>query len=199
MFKKFFIKFYRIFTAVIVIICLAIGLVFFVLPFYKETVSNQKANIEVSSGLLKSRSDHLEDLKKIRQEYELIESAKIEKLGFILPEDSQISELFLQIDTIARDSGLVLSSIDASEIKSKKKLATPKSDTPEQIDDSSPKSDKIKTLEVSLSISGGSYKKLKIFLDKIERNIRLVDPQAISFDNSFESIDITFNTYFLNP
>ena len=189
------------------LIILGSGAKFFVLPLYQEAVIGTKISIATQTDQLKNRSAYLEDLKKIKKEYESIQSGKIEKLNLLLPPDDQIPELFFQLNAIVSESGLTSSAIDVTKITSEPtEQSAPlinKDGTAGEvgsiISPSSPKEFskvKVETLQISLSVANGSYAKLKILLDKIERNIRLLDIQSVSFNNSFESIDITLNTYF---
>jgi len=140
---------------------------------------------------LQNRTMYLISLIKLKREYEAIEKAEKEKVNLILPDEEDIPELFLMLDIIAKESGLRLTSISATE----KIKQTGKSE--EGLEENF-SLNQLGVLDVTLSLSGGSYNKFKIFLDKVERNIRLLDIKLIGFEAGLETLEIALSTYFFD-
>lgn len=199
--KKIFIRFHLIFAILVALAILAVGLFFFILPHYQETITSKKQEIAFYDRQLEERLKYFKSLTKLKDDYDSIGLVEQEKLGLVLPGADEIPELFLALDTIINESGLELSSINYVEAapppESSAGAGAGAEEGAEEKSSKGPDITKqIKTLEISLDIVGGSYDKLKIFLNKLEKNTRLLDIQSIAFENSFESITILLNAYY---
>ncbi|TSC78257.1 MAG: hypothetical protein G01um101429_871 [Parcubacteria group bacterium Gr01-1014_29] len=100
---------------------------------------------------------------ELRGTYNSISNADIEKIRKFLPAGSAISELFIDLDVIAKDARMEIGKVSFVE------ESVPQGGT----------SAGIKTLTVTLSLNG-SYDDFMKFLDLVEKNLRLVDAVRIS-------------------
>ncbi|NQU77291.1 hypothetical protein HQ544_01185 [Candidatus Falkowbacteria bacterium] len=191
--KKIFIKYNLVFIGLVFLFILIIGYFFFVSPIYSETIARKKAGIEAKEKELQGQLVYLEELKELKAEYESVELADKEKLDLILPKEEEIPEIYILLDILARESGLDLTGVAASKKAVQNQVVVEEADG--QTASGPTLSSSLGILEVTLSVSGGNYDKLKIFLNKIERNIRLLDISSITF-NSTEAYAISLKTYF---
>lgn len=158
----------------IFIFIIGIALVFvFVLPDWNQfgVLKNNKAEKQrqlEEKRLLAARIGELS---------EKYESAKddLAKLSLVLPGDSQLPELIVQFENMAKTNSLSIADIDFSEIAGQ--APTGQALTGQ--------AGNLKTVKTKLSLEG-TYGNLKRLLDDIESNVRLMDVSEITFS----SIDI---------
>ena len=130
---------------------------------------------------LQTRSESLNNLKKSVAFLNSINKLDREKIDRLIPGTPDEPSLILALETIVRDSGLVLLSIDT------KKGAEPKGSTAKDL----------KTVDVTLGIGGGDYVGLKAFLESIERNLRLFDIESFAYNPGSSAYSVRLRAYYL--
>jgi len=197
-FKKTFIKYNLIITIVFVVAAIAVSFYFYILPYYENTIAEKQREIEESNQELEKRLAFFKKLQKLKKEYESIQAIEEEKIYSVIPNSNQIPELLLQLEAIAEESGIEISSVTFSDSVNNNEnypglTASNSNDTnPDPIQSIAG----LGRVSFSFSLTGSNYSKLKIFLDKIERNVRLMDIKSINFAAGAESVSISLETYY---
>lgn len=145
---------------------------------------------------------------------------EVEKLVNVLPQEQELASLLIQLEKLASANGLVMESIDFTEVKSKVSITSPrftsgseeilpkKSETEENLiqEESQPAlsttAKSYRTLLVNLKLTG-SYNSFKNYLMAVEKNLRLMDVTSFTFSSqaggetigSF-SFDVKINVYY---
>lgn len=134
----------------------------YVEPGLLEVADLRAEQVIVTDAISKAREViRLRD--ELRSRYNSISNADIEKIRKFLPAGSAISELFIELDVIAKDARMEIGQISFVE------ESVPQGGT----------SAGMKTLTVTLNLNG-SYDNFMKFLDLVEKNLRLVDAVQIS-------------------
>lgn len=203
----FLIKYFRFSLIAIVVILLFISFYFLLLPKYNELQEEGGLDYEAKVKILEAKKEELEQLKRLRSELAKVTSSEIEKLEKILPLEKELPDIFLQMENLARESGLKVTRISIQEgsqagVADQNAIAdeTIKEDTRSSTP-ANKKGSNIGTLSISLAVTGSkTYTALKMLLDNIEDNIRLVDINSLSFNPATEgesSYTINLKTYYL--
>ena len=182
-------KYYKVISAILVIIILTSS--YFI--FFQEEISEiQKVGVVDYQEKLnekKIKENNLVELEEIFSKYQKLRKDEIEKLDIILPEEINIPSLYIQLEEWAEDIGLVLSEVSIGE----KSASTPSSKTLGSL----PTSLGLKSVAISLSVHGiDSYEKLKLFLNSIEENIRILDVNSITYSQTVDIYNLNLTTYY---
>ncbi len=192
-FKDWFSRSFKVVVILAVIIILAVSYFFFLDPLYKKVRQNGQASLTNKTQYLKALKQHLVDLQKLQDNFNRLnglEKDSLARLNFILPTEKDLPGLFVQLEKIADDSGFVLTNIDISEQKGES-LASKSAG-------SSTVSDKIKKLNISITLIKGNYEDLLSFLDAVEKNLRLMDVVSITFAaGESPAYAVNLTTYYL--
>ncbi len=113
--------------------------------------------------------------------YNNVSQADIERVRAFLPGESEVGEMLITVDQLAKDTGVKLTSLGFQE----------------QAGAPAPVSD-IDVLALSLNISG-TYEQFLSFLDALERHLRLIDAVTVSFsagDTNTYDVKLQVRTYY---
>lgn len=193
-FKDWLSRSFKIVAILLVIIILAISYFFFLSPLYKKIRQSSQVSLAGKTQYLKALEQHLASLQKLQDNFNRLnglEKDSLSNLNFILPPEKDLPGLFVQLEKIATDNGFILSNIDISEQRTEGLAGQPVN--PSTV------SDKIKKLNISITLIKGNYEDLLGFLDALEYNLRLMDVASISFAAGDEKSTYTVNltTYYL--
>lgn len=96
----------------------------------------------------------------------------IERVDLSLPEDKDVSSLIVVLENLSGSSGITLDAINIQDQASNERRSLPNDNVVQK---------KINSLDLSMELSG-SYSAFKLFIGKLENNIRSFDVKSISFD-----------------
>lgn len=218
----FFNRFWIISTAILVGVLLLGGYYLFIQPKVKSNEELRDAALQTSVDQENSKQllKNLEDLKRVYNDILTNRQNDIERLREIVPNNPQIAELFLMADRLSRQYGMSLEQITISEVKEDKGGETTMNEDGEPVGDTkavvdtTKKNLALKTLSVSFVVTPMSlpeeeqpeqksnYQLFKEYLEALEKNLRLVDIQTISFTNmestskTAPSYNFTVQTYY---
>jgi len=145
---------------------------FILIIFYLVSPTYNK--VKNLRSLVKTKREVLQNQEKQQQLFqELKQSKELEKLDQILPDNPEIPELMIQLETMASQNNLILKSINFTESQNEI------------------------TSQIALA---GSYNALKNYLKALENNLRLMDIVNLNFqapkENSFYNFNLTIKSYY---
>lgn len=181
----------RFYIIIAVFLVIAILVLSYLLTFNKEynkikslgTVDYQKKINE-----LESKKSNLAQIEKVYDSYKKISQEEIKKLSIMLPPEKDVPSLFIEMEALAKESGLALNSIDVAQ-------AGAVSITAGVAEGSATLN--MKKLNINLKIQGiDSYDRLKLFLGNVEKSIRILDLNSLSYSPAQDSYGISLVTYY---
>lgn len=185
-------------TATILILA-SLGLFFgYVNPAYQKDTGSAERNEKSVSELLAERAEYRAALLKTREielartgllaKYNDIAAADREKLERMLPDHSDTVRFVIDTDTIAAAHNLALLNITVAD---KAASAAPRADA------IGPSESLYEATEFIFGLRG-SYEDFRLFLEDVERNLRLTDSVFISFGAALKDLydyKVTVRTY----
>lgn len=141
--------------------------VFFVIPLY-EDINLMKAHIG-------EKKDVVFKLKKLVEKIErwqivlAEEKDNIDRIDLSLPQNKDLSNLIVSLENLGSASGISLQSVDVKSASKRRSLRS---------GDGAQKG--FNSIDLVLELNG-SYPAFKVFLSKLESNIRIFDVKSISF------------------
>lgn len=126
---------------------------------------------------LKNLEKQWQSYKELKEEYKTNQAA-FEKLGIALPEEEDIPGLLVQLENLARQSGLQPLSLRLEEGKEAKIPG-------------------VSELRIVFSVGGGTYPLFKRFLAAVEENLRLIDVLNVNFSLGATTFTLQMRTYYL--
>jgi len=158
----------------------------------REEINQQKLAITATEELLVKTQ-------ALNQEYQPL-AEQAQEISLALPKEKDIPYLLVQFENLASSNGLLLESMDFSQI-------TSKSEIEEAFQLGIEQSKKISPLFSSLSLKvkvSGSYNAFKGYLASLENSVRSMDVHSIKFDIPGEGLaalsifefDLGVNVYY---
>ena len=179
-FKMFLINRYKLSSLFLVIIILVLGYIFLIAPLSKR-IQDKRIRFASLEQNLKQKEANVLVLKDLESEYNRIDKNKIEKIERMIPLGKDLPNLFIQLESLAKNSGFILSSVDANPIEKTADELLPD----------------IGIIEIKIKLTGGNYQMFKKFLKEVENNLRILDITSINFPERMDSFNVTLKTYYL--
>ena len=176
-----------------ILVLLSIGLFFiFINPTYSRIGNVKKGTFAYDGALNKSKE--LQSLRdSLLAEYNTISSSNIDRLRKMLPDHVDNVRLIIEIDNIASAYGMTVK--DATLASSNDN----ENDDERSIFEATVDNKQSMTLNFSVVAPYGSFLS---FLKDLEKNLRIVDVESITFsasDVDLYEYDVTLKTYWLTP
>ncbi|MFA6391837.1 MAG: type 4a pilus biogenesis protein PilO [Patescibacteria group bacterium] len=195
-------KYFKYIQVAVIVILLISSVYLILLPKYRQISGEGYLDYENKQLTLDAKKKQLVELNELKNDLSQISTAETERLGKILPSSSQIPDIFLQMESLALESGLTVNSVSIKDSGAAQNAASSNQTAPNGKSAVTNKLGAIKTITVSLSVKGDTtYESLKILLDNIENNMRIVDLDSLSFvpplDEEEGSFSLNLNTYYL--
>ncbi len=209
---------------VVVLLIFVAGYFFILSPSFKKATEAKEAAVKISANeqevnnLIQQVSDLEKDFNKAKTE----RAAVLTRLQKIIPNSPEIAELFVLSEQLALNRGLILESVDFSEVVASNQasvapLATSESSSTPPVVESS-----LAGIAINMTVKQGGaineettddnviniisqqvgepYDVFKQYLDDLESNLRLIDVESVSFSSGELgelSMTFTMKTYFL--
>jgi Tfp pilus assembly protein PilO len=181
----------RLTISIIMIVAAVAGFAFFIVPHY-HNVSVLRAQVADYNTVLQNANTLQAERNQLVQKYNAIDPANIAKLGTMLPANPQNVALILELSSVASQYGLTLQNVkvDASPQTASTAGGTSSTSNPN-----------LGTLGIQFSLAG-SYNGFVNFLSTIERSLRIIDVNKVSFTTSNAvggnyQYSVGINTYWL--
>jgi Tfp pilus assembly protein PilO len=199
----FIVKYFRFILGAVVILLLVLSTYLILLPKYRQISDEGYLDYEQKQSTLETRKKELLELKELQEELSNITTIEMARLEKILPTSKEIPDIFLQMESLARESGLSVSRVSVSEGGARQTGTDSSSITGRSKKTKAVQTSGIQTITISLSVEGKTtYDSFKILLDNIEDNMRIVDLDSLSYIPPVEeedeaSFSLSLTTYYM--
>lgn len=180
-------KYYVVIVILLVLFTLTLGYFFIIKDRVVEIQEVGLVDLQSSIDALSGREDTLFKLEQLYEKYSRITEDQTLQLSYVLPQQSEIPYLVIEIKNFIKENGLLLNSIDVGSLKSSR------------ISAESTESDNsyVKELKISLNINGvDSYFKLKDFLDNLSTNLPLLELTSLVYSPGTDVYSLNLTTYY---
>ena len=184
----FLYRYFNIFNILIFIIIIFFGYIAFLSPKYSDiTKGVELSNLE-KRDKLDNMSKFLSRLNRYRQDYNEIDASNIERLNLMLPAGDNTESLYTEIETLVKQRGLELSSLE---------VAPEERTTTAKIKKESTGDARIGEIKLKMKVAGANYSAFKTFISTLENNLRITDVTNLSYSPGDMSLSIDAVTYYL--
>lgn len=165
---------------VIVTILIIVSLGYFLLlqPKLSTIQDVGLLDVKTTQQKLAMKQELFARTKTLTEKYQRLGAQNTEKLKALLPTQSDIPAMFVQVEAIAVASGLKLANVGFTDSSSSGSRAQ----GPVTSSSLGSTTDTIRPMSVSFTVSGGhGYESLKQFLGTIESSVRLLNIQSLTY------------------
>lgn len=172
----------------LVLVTLASGTFWIILPKYRQV----RKKIEAANESLKLEylklSAYLKNLNSLNDTYKSVSQGELGKIGILLPDRPDAEDLMAQIEALAKNNGLILTSLQVvPETRAAAADAADKTSENKQV----------KKIRITMNLSAIDYVALRNFLKVLESNLRLMDVKQLTFSPGGRSAALDILTYYL--
>jgi len=192
------------------VIILAVGYYFFLGPKFQDVRDKYDSFLPDKKEVLTNLTAIENKLIGLEQKFNLIQQQKEQELGRLynlLPTVPDYAALFVQTEFLAKANNLKVTSVDISQ-PLEQPLRERRTPTPVQAESPTEQTleilpTNVHSLAINIQVSAGTYENFKLYLDDLEKNLRLYDVQTISFDavnpetEEINSFNVNLKTYYL--
>jgi Tfp pilus assembly protein PilO len=180
-------KYYVVIVVLLVLFTLAAGYFFIIKDRVVKIQEVELVDLQSAIDALSGREDTLFELKQLHEKYSRITEDQILQLSYVLPQQSEIPYLVIEIKNFIKENDLLLNSIDVGSLKS----------SPISAEATASDNFSVKELKISLSINGvDSYFKLKDFLDNLSTNLPLLELTSLVYSPGIDAYSLNLTTYY---
>jgi hypothetical protein len=191
--------FYYIVLVEVIIIAL-LGYGFAVKPQFDAISAHQaemRAVDEQTQSMLAQTEKKNAEFQHLLDAYNGISAADLAAINTLLPESQYLETLFSQLNAAARQNGIFLTAIVLNDETAANGPKSSRLEVSEQSAADAAADKGLRTVNLTLKVSGAGYPAFKNFLASLEQNTRLLDVSEVSYDPKSEAAEITLNAYYL--
>lgn len=201
--NKFLNDYYRPLSIAMAVVVLIVGSLSLIWPQYNQLKTKGMLEQKEAKRILAERTQYLDSIEQMKSQYDKLSFRAWQSLEYILPQQNEIYLLFAQLESLAKENKVFLSSINITDNSNTAAITGGVASQPPAavVPNANPNQavpNNIQTTSININISGlNSYEQFKQFLNNIENNIRLLDISSISYEPSTNAYSLTFTTYYL--
>lgn len=164
----------RLILSILMLIASIAGFAFFIVPHY-NTVSDLRAKSADYETVLANARKLKEQRNALVTKYNSFDQTQLGKLAVMLPQNPENMKLILSLQSVAEQYGMVLQNV---------KIDDPTSDAANQQGrPGSQASGELGSLTINFSVAG-SYASFSNFVKAVEKSLRVIEIQKVSFSAS---------------
>jgi len=187
-------------TFALLLAAVASALIYFLFvgPQFDKVGVGKLYDVATLDAKVTAQEQTLDQLTKLDTSLKSLSDTDIDLVSRVLPNDKLIPELLSQIEVIAQTSGISLASINIADVDDTEQLST-RQQLQKQLAEAvaSDKKNKLKTLNIRLSVTAGSYQAFEQFVESLESHARILDIQRFNYGTENQFHSVTVNTYYL--
>lgn len=215
--QKFFRKFLRLLSArfrlisvAMIVVILTLGYVLFLSPKISEVRRVGVFDLARTKEQLRLKQEIFDATQRLSNIYDTLGLDDVTRLASVLPKEQDLPAMFVQVDALARASGLQLDNVGFTDLTAAAKGGASPSATEGGAAATAPAAaltpqptgsrDVLRKMSVTFSVSGGGgYEDLKRFMTNVESSIRLLDVQSFAYTpgDQQEKYQVNAITYYL--
>lgn len=177
----FIIDYFNYFVLAVVVLIMVIGLVFFITPEYRQTVNELNEIKARRQKEYEASQQYLAQLNQLNSIYNKVNPDDLKKIENLLPSRAETEDLLSQLEAIAANNGLLLTSLEVDTGNKNKNVNLSAVDK----------------IKIKMNVVGLDYVGLKNILRTIENNLRLMDIVNLSFSPAESAASFEIDTYYL--
>ena len=170
------------------------GILYIILPKYNSI----KDDITATNVAKKKEKEDMElyllKLKSYLNNFNKISDQDKEKINVLLPNSGQVEYLLVNMESLVRQRGLMLTSLEITEKEKTKESKTRRAKTSESEKIDLPPG--VNIITIKMEITGTDYNSLKKLLKEIENNLRILDIDKIGFSPGGTCLSIEMTSYY---
>jgi len=189
--RMWFDEYFKLVTAFVCIFLIILSYVFVLSPKVGKAIDlrgDKYENVLQNKEKLQNQLDYLTMAQSDRKGISIEE---IENIDLLLPSIPSTPQILTSIESVAKSSNTTLEGIELAILDPNDFLDSDSSVSQLNVPSG------VFIVEMSATISNGSYDDLKKFLSNLEKNIRLMDIVSISYSPMSDSYSITIRAYYL--
>jgi Tfp pilus assembly protein PilO len=178
----------RTILSIIMVIAAVLGIVLYAVPTYQSAQALQAEEKDLDTALTNARK--LQSARdELIQKFNSFSSRDIERIETMIPDNIDNVKLIIELDALASVHGLAIQNIDVVE----KELSLEEQQMQQSQD--------YAYVDLNVGLTG-PYERFVSFIEDVEKSLRLIDVQAITFQSDDEGrdnykYDMTVRTYWL--
>jgi len=183
------------------IFLIVVFMVFVFILAYKLIISPVSASI---NGEIKAINENreiqkqyflktLENIKKYKEDYENININDRKRIDLMIPDKSDVDQLFSDIELLVLKNGFILNSLEIDKFDKKIKKAKKVKSSDDSL---KTENNNLGIINLKLDVSNSGYEKFKKLLNAFENNLRILDVYNINFSPDGASINFDIRTYY---
>lgn len=166
------VKFSWLIVIIFFLSLLSVNYFAFFLPQMEKTKNQGSLDVSYYQSILEEQGIYLKKLQNLQDEINALDQEELKKLDYVLADQADVPAILNHISALIQQSNMKLSSFGFN-------LTEPGA------------------VVINLAFSQGTYQKVKNFIQKIEKNIRVMDIVELSFQNVGNSLSLKIKTYYL--
>ncbi len=170
-YHKLLVRYWFIIILVIMIGLFSFDYFFVIQPKLAKTQNGKSLDLKTHQNILNEQQDYLNKLKNLEKESKKIKEDELDKLDYVVAQDADLPKILNKLDALIKQSRLEVSKYGVGWQNGE--------------------------ITMNFSFTGGDYQKVKGFLKRIEKNIRIMDVTSVSFKGVGSSISLTIKSYYL--
>ncbi len=181
-----------------VLIVLAIGYTWFLRQGFSQLRTQDRYNLLSSRTYADYLQAYLKDLEGLQTRFDQVNRDTLARLATLVPPEPDLPGLFVQMEALARQNGLVVTSVQFTAAESTAGAAAESSavaseDAPYDAGGSAGSVESLvskdqtsppRAVTITLTLAHGAYGALKQFLSAVESNLRLLNISSVSFTSA---------------
>jgi len=132
----------------------------------------------------RAKTEYLTALGELSRRYQDLDSEKIADLEVMIPDSEDIPELLAMFEAAATNSDVSLTAINF---------------TRGELDGAAAGIKDLEAVNISISVANASYARFKLFLERLETNLRLFDIRSMDMNPSAATYNLSIRAYVRKP
>ena len=189
-------KYFSYWVIGIILVIGLLGYVFLIGPKYAAIQGVGLLEFTSKQQQLEQKKQELARLEQLARDFFDLNTSELQRIEEVLPKSPKSGDLFAQFEVLANRSEVQLNSISVNKGDTFPVVDAGETDVVTQ----TPALQSVGVLDINIKVASlDSYDKLKVFLDNIEKNMRLVDLTSLQYltESEQDTYSLNLKAYYL--